>query len=81
MPAVSDLPTDLTQLAEPAPPPRLSVSLRLDPATLAAVDALALRLNRATRGAMLAYLVRAGLSATDAQLTEAAATDAGGGRG
>jgi hypothetical protein len=55
------------------PVDRLAV-LSLDPKTLAAVDALALRLNRASREAVLAYLVSKGLEVTEEAL-QAAATE------
>jgi hypothetical protein len=69
------LPPALAALADPPPLPLQSVALRLDPVTLARIEALRDRLNRPTRGATLRALVAAGLAATEAQLAEAAAAD------
>ena len=69
------LPDDLATLADPPPPPLQSVAVRLDPITLARLEALRDRLNGPTRAAMLRALVTAGLSTVEAQLAAAAALD------
>lgn len=68
----STLPPELAALARPAAGPLKPVTLRLDADALAEVDALAARLNRADRGAVLRFLVRQGLAATREQLEVAA---------
>lgn len=67
----STLPPELSALAAPASDRLLSTTLRLEPATLEAVDNLAQRLNGPTRGALLRYLVREGIRTTEATLAEA----------
>jgi hypothetical protein len=62
------LPPELAALAEPPPPSLRSVALRLDPVTLARLEALRDRLNRPTRGALLRFLVGEGLRSAEAQL-------------
>jgi hypothetical protein len=64
----SFLPPELAALGEPPPPARRSVALRLDPVTLARVEALRDRLNQPTRGALLRFLVGEGLQSTEARL-------------
>ena len=68
MPATASLPPELAVLARPDTGPLKPVTLRLDYASLAEVDALAVRLNRADRGAVLRFLVRQGLAGTREQL-------------
>ena len=58
----------LEALADPPPLPLQSVALRLDPPTLARVEALRDRLNRPTRGALLRFLVNEGLRQGEATL-------------
>lgn len=72
MPAIASLSPELAALARPDAGPLKPVTLRLDSAALAEVDALAERLNRADRGAVLRFLVRQGLAATREQLGAAA---------
>ena len=55
------LPHTLEALADPPPLPLASVDLRLDPPTLARVEALRDRLNRPSKGALLRFLVAEGL--------------------
>lgn len=62
------LPASLAALADPPPLPLQSVALRLDPVTLARLEALRDRLNRPTRGAVLRFLVGEGLRSAEAQL-------------
>lgn len=62
------LPPELAALAEPPPLPLQSVALRLDPVTLARLEALRDRLNRPSRGALLRHLVGEGLRSAEAQL-------------
>lgn len=62
------LPSSLAALAEPPPLRLQSVALRLDPVTLARLEALRDRLNRPTRGALLRFLVGEGLQSAEAQL-------------
>ena len=66
------LPPELAALAEPPAPALQSVALRLDPGTLARIEALRDRLNRPTRGALLRFLVGEGLRSVEAQLEAAA---------
>jgi hypothetical protein len=68
MPAVTSLPAELAALARPDAGPLKPVTVRLDAASLAEVDALAQTLNRADRAAVLRFLVRQGLEATRTQL-------------
>lgn len=65
------LPPDLAALAR-APGPLQPLSVRLDPATLAALDQLAERLNRPSRAALLRALVERGLVAVREELEAAA---------
>jgi len=62
------LPPSLAALADPPPLPLQSVALRLDPVTLARLEALRDRLNRPTRGALLRFLVAEGRQSAEAQL-------------
>jgi hypothetical protein len=63
-------PPSLAALADAPRPPLQSAALRLDPATLARIEALRDRLNRPTRGATLRALIAAGLAAVEAQLAD-----------
>ena len=65
------LPPSLEALADPPPLPLQSVALRLDPPTLARIEALRDRLNRPTRGALLRFLVNEGLRQGEATLAAA----------
>ena len=65
------LPPSLEALADPPPLPLASVALRLDPPTLARVEALRDRLNRPSRGALLRFLVAEGLRHAEATLEAA----------
>ncbi len=55
------LPPSLEALADPPPLPLQSVSLRLDPPTLARIEALVDRINRPSQVALLRFLVVEGL--------------------
>lgn len=70
MPPIT-LPPDLAALA-PHPGPLRPVSVRLDPPTLVALEALAERLGRPHRGVLLRFLVARGLAAVLEQLEAAA---------
>ena len=65
------LPPSLEALADPPPLPLQSVALRLDPPTLARVEALRDRLNHPSRGALLRFLVAEGLRHAEATLEDA----------
>lgn len=65
------LPPSLEALADPPPLPLASVALRLDPPTLARVEALRDRLNRPSRGAVLRFLVNEGLRHAEATMEAA----------
>lgn len=62
------LPPDLAALAEPPPLPLQPVALRLDPVTIARLEALRDRLNRPSRAGLLRFLVGEGLRSAEAQL-------------
>ena len=65
------LPPSLEALADPPPLPLQSVALRLDPPTLARIEALRDRLNHPSRGALLRFLVAEGLRHAEATLEAA----------
>ena len=65
------LPPSLEALADPPPLPLQSVALRLDPPTLARVEALRDRLNHPTRGAVLRFLLAEGLRHAETALEAA----------
>ena len=70
MPAAT-LPPELAALARRAPGALTPISVRLDANTLAEVDELAERLNRAERAALLRHLISTGLRVTREQLETA----------
>lgn len=67
------LPPGLAALADPPPPAEKPLSLRVDLATLARIEAMRDRLNRPSRGALLRFLLGEGLRHAEAQLQQAAA--------
>jgi len=65
------LPPSLEALADPPPLPLVPAALRLDPPTLARVEALRDRLHHPSRGALLRFLVAEGLRHAEAALEAA----------
>lgn len=62
------LPPSLEVLADPPPLPLQSVALRLDPPTLARIEALVDRINHPSQGALLRFLVVEGLCLAESSL-------------